>query len=325
VNYYPHHIGDFNSATRHLTRIERSIYRDMIEMYYDTEQPLPRDRAALCRKLMARSEEELTAVEQVLNEFFTDTDQGWFHDRCDAEILAYHKKLRDKSEAGKASAAARASKTGAPKAAPGNDLEQAQAAVQQVLDSCSTNQEPITNNHKPEEKQKAAAAAKAAPKFSALDDLVAKGVDLQTASDWLAVRKAKNLPPTKTALAGVYRELEKAGMPIPSGIQLCCERGWAGFNPKWLADTPAKSGGAAPWWSSDALILAKGAEMGMKPHNGEYMPSFKGRVQAAIDNGGKPPPPPRANITTFDDGEKDYKKPEGMPSLKSFVKPREAA
>src|ERR1044072_8065424 len=77
-------------------------------------------------------------------------------------------------------------------------------------------------------------AAPAAPKYSALDDLVARGVDLQTANDWLAVRKAKKSPPTKTALDGVFRELTKAGMEIPSGIQLCCERGWAGFNPEWI-------------------------------------------------------------------------------------------
>lgn len=104
---------------------------------------------------------------------------------------------------------------------------------------------------------------------------------------------------------------------------------WAATWRNWVRNekvkTPAKSGGSAPWWSSDALILAKGAEMGMKPHNGEYMPSFKGRVQAAIDNGGKPPPPPRSNITTFAADEKEYVKPSDVPPLKSFLKPREAA
>lgn len=146
MNYYPHHIGDFNSATRHLSRIERSIYRDMIEMYYDTEQALPLDRAALCRKLMARSDEESTAVEQVLNEFFTKTEQGWINGRCDKEIEAYHKKLKDKSAAGKASAEARA----ATKAAlePASNKESS-TGVQQVLTGCSTNQEPITNNQEP--------------------------------------------------------------------------------------------------------------------------------------------------------------------------------
>lgn len=80
-------------------------------------------------------------------------------------------------------------------------------------------------------------SAPAAPKYSALDDLVAHGVELQTAKDWLAVRKAKKSPPTKTAIDGVYREIAKAGMSVDSGIRLCCERGWAGFNPAWLTNT----------------------------------------------------------------------------------------
>ena len=39
MNYYQHHIGDFNNATRHLSLVERAIYRDLLDMYYDTEQP----------------------------------------------------------------------------------------------------------------------------------------------------------------------------------------------------------------------------------------------------------------------------------------------
>jgi uncharacterized protein YdaU (DUF1376 family) len=89
MKYYQHHIGDFDKATRHLTRLERSVYRDLIELYYDTEQPLTLDRAALCRKIIARSNEESTAVEQVLNEFFTETPTGWYHERCESEIEKY--------------------------------------------------------------------------------------------------------------------------------------------------------------------------------------------------------------------------------------------
>jgi len=86
VNYYPHHIGDFNNATRHLNRIERSVYRDLIELYYDTEQPLSLDLKSLCRKIIARSDEEVAAVQDVLNEFFEHTENGWAHGRCDEEI-----------------------------------------------------------------------------------------------------------------------------------------------------------------------------------------------------------------------------------------------
>ena len=76
MNYYPHHIGDFDKATRHLSRIERSVYRDMIEIYYDTESQLTLDIKSLCRIVLAKTNEELTAVEQVLNEFFNKTKNG---------------------------------------------------------------------------------------------------------------------------------------------------------------------------------------------------------------------------------------------------------
>ena len=107
MRHYPHHIGDFDKATRHLTRIERSVYRDLLDTYYDTERALTLDLPALCRKIVARSNEEATAVQQVLNEFFTETPTGWYHDRCEAEIAAYHANTSQKAMAGKASAAAR--------------------------------------------------------------------------------------------------------------------------------------------------------------------------------------------------------------------------
>lgn len=110
VNHYPHHIGDFDKSTRHLTRIERSIYRDLIEIYYDTEKQLQLDVDLLCRKIIAKSDEESKAVEQTLNEFFTRTATGWYHDRCDAEIQRYKANNSQKSQAGRASAEAREAK-----------------------------------------------------------------------------------------------------------------------------------------------------------------------------------------------------------------------
>lgn len=93
MNHYPHHIGDFNNGTRHLTRIERSIYRDLIELYYDTEAPLNGDVDALARRIIARSEEEKTALVAVLGEFFKLQDGVYRHSRCDDEIAAYQSRV----------------------------------------------------------------------------------------------------------------------------------------------------------------------------------------------------------------------------------------
>jgi len=99
MNHYPHHIGDFNNGTRHLTRIERSIYRDLIELYYDTEAPLNGDIEVLQRRIIARSEEEKAALVAVLGEFFTLQDGAYFHARCDEEVSRY-KALADRASKG---------------------------------------------------------------------------------------------------------------------------------------------------------------------------------------------------------------------------------
>jgi uncharacterized protein YdaU (DUF1376 family) len=77
MNHYPHHIGDFNNATRHLTRVERSLYRDLIDLYYHTEQALNSDMEKLARRVLVRSQEEREALDLVIEEFFVLRDDGW--------------------------------------------------------------------------------------------------------------------------------------------------------------------------------------------------------------------------------------------------------
>jgi uncharacterized protein YdaU (DUF1376 family) len=111
VNHYPHHIGDFDKATRHLSRLERSIYRDLIDLYYDTEKPLPLDIAMLARRIIAVTKEEITALEVVLAEFFINTPDGWRNKRCDKEIEEYHSNVEGARRAGVASGLARRAKS----------------------------------------------------------------------------------------------------------------------------------------------------------------------------------------------------------------------
>lgn len=149
LKHYPHHIGDFDKATRHLTRIERSVYRDLIELYYDTEQPLTLDLQALCRKVLARSNEESTAVEQTLNEFFTETPTGWYHDRCEAEIAAYRSNNSQKAQAGKASAEAKRLRKLQALNGAATPVQQPLNSVETAGNGASTNHQPSTINHQP--------------------------------------------------------------------------------------------------------------------------------------------------------------------------------
>lgn len=79
-----------------------------------------------------------------------------------------------------------------------------------------------------------------APKKSS-PDLLSK-IDPQIAADFMAIRKAKNLPLTKTALGGIEREAERIGYTLEQALRTCCERGWAGFKADWILREESQKG-----------------------------------------------------------------------------------
>ncbi len=151
MNHYPHHIGDFNSATRHLTFVERALYRELLDVYYDTERPLNADLARLARRVLAHTEAEREALQSVLEEFFVLQDDGWHNARCDREIAAYRQKQEQQSKAGKASAAKRKRKPAGQGGAgdqPGDGGGTGATPVQRPLNERTTNQNQNQNHVK---------------------------------------------------------------------------------------------------------------------------------------------------------------------------------
>ncbi len=73
-------------------------------------------------------------------------------------------------------------------------------------------------------------------KFDAVKFLIERSVDHQLAADFLAVRKAKRLPPTHTAFMALEREFRAAGLTFEAGIRLCAERCWGGFRATYVQE-----------------------------------------------------------------------------------------
>ncbi|GAB2704090.1 YdaU family protein [Comamonas sediminis] len=195
MNHYPHHIGDFRSATRHLTFVERALYRELLDLYYDTERPLNADLQKLARLVLAQGEEQCEALSGVLDEFFVLQDDGWHNDRCDAEIEAYRGKVQSASAAGKKSAEARRSKaserSGRSSArkdipssgggAPGGDGGVAQEHKQSSSDNATTVERPL-NDGATNQNQNQYVKETSSPKAQSADDDVPQHV-----GDWVAV------------------------------------------------------------------------------------------------------------------------------------------
>lgn len=80
-------------------------------------------------------------------------------------------------------------------------------------------------------------------------DLVKLGIDEQVANDFLAIRKAKRAPLTTTALDGIKREADKAGVTLSQALATCAVRGWQSFKAEWdgVAAAPAAPEPASPY------------------------------------------------------------------------------
>jgi len=97
MHYYQFHIGDYISHTIHLSSEEDLAYRRLLDMYYDTEQPIPNNIPLVSRRLRLGSD----VVQTVLDEFFVASDDGYKNLRADLEIREYHAFIEKQRSNGK--------------------------------------------------------------------------------------------------------------------------------------------------------------------------------------------------------------------------------
>lgn len=232
MNYYAFHLGDYSSATAHLTWDEDMAYRRLIDAYYQKEAPLPDDVRQVYRLARAQTDEQRQAIDTVLSEFFERTEEGFRHSRCDAEIQA----ISGKREKASQSAKARWSKAKAMPAQCEGNANASDNACERMENECERNAPNPNPNPNPNQDQKTTPQPEKEERSKTLKlaDLINLGVNEQHAKDWLAVRKQKKSPLTETAMAATKREADKAGLSIPEAIRIAAESGWAGFKAEWL-------------------------------------------------------------------------------------------
>lgn len=223
MNYFQHHIGDYRRDTAHLSLLEHGVYRQLMDMYYLSEQKIPEETEVVYRRLCARTDEEKKAVDTVLSEFFS-RDSGWRHTRCDKEISEYQGKAERARSNGKLGG--RPSKT--------KEVIDGNLSVTEL----KANHKPLTNNHKPLTKEKNIGTSATPP----VDFF--EGVDPQVAKDFTALRAKKKAPITATAMAEIGKQAAIAGLSLDGALRVCCARGWQGFKAEWVeADKPRAGAG----------------------------------------------------------------------------------
>jgi uncharacterized protein YdaU (DUF1376 family) len=213
--YYQFHIGDYRAATAHLSDIEDLAYRRLLDMYYDTEMPIPLDTHWVSRRLRI----EPQVLDVVLADFFTKTESGWTNDKCQKTIDAYHRQ----KTGGKKGADNRWAKRDKPHndGLPIGSLSHTDS---------QPNQTPIaTINHKPITNKKISPP---------------EGVPTDVWQDYVKLRQAKKAPITDTAIKQIETQASKVGFTLTEAIQECLNRGWTGFKGDWV--TPKKVNSYSP-------------------------------------------------------------------------------
>jgi len=213
----------FRKKTRGWTIIQRGIYRELIDEYMLTREPLPDDDNALAEIARVPIEIWLENKSVILAKF-DHADQKFSHEHCDEELEVQDKRSKTRTKASKKAAATRWKHKKKPimpnecesdaKAMPKNATGQDRTVTRQDI------------NIKKNTKKSSAGRPEEIPK--------------QLWDDFQAVRKAKSLPLTPTALDGIRREAEKIGYSLQQAITTSCENGWAGFKAEWIQNTQPK-------------------------------------------------------------------------------------
>ena len=222
LNYYPFHVGDYAAHTAHLEPMEDLAYRRLLDQYYLRESALPADIQVTAKLVRMRS--FAADVEAVLNEFFTLTDSGWMHNRCEAEIERMQDKQTKARASAQASVNARKAKSLNVRSTDANESDNERSTVAQEkqadveLPTPTPTPTPVSVNTK-------------APAVAAPD-----GVDLSVWTDFVQLRKDRKAKLTQTALDGISAEAAKAGWQLEAVLRECVSRGWTGFKAVWVAD-----------------------------------------------------------------------------------------
>jgi uncharacterized protein YdaU (DUF1376 family) len=131
MHFYKFHIGDYLSATSFLTNDEDLAYRRLLDLYYDTESPIPNDIPWVSRRLRLDNH----TVENVLKDFFTLCEDGYRNARADAEIQEYKAYISRQATNGKLG---------------GRPKKSQRKPTANPVESQTKAKKSLTTNHKPE-------------------------------------------------------------------------------------------------------------------------------------------------------------------------------
>jgi uncharacterized protein YdaU (DUF1376 family) len=204
MHYYKFNIGDYARSTRHLSNEEDLAFRRLLDMYYETESPIPVETQWVARRIRVDAD----VIEVLLNDMFIRSENGWRHPRCDAEIDEYHRQAERNRQNGKRGGRPKT----AVKQASENPVGSHSVSSGEPVVTLTTNHKPLTINHKP-------IIIREIPDWFPMDAW----------QGWVEMRKKRKRPLTERAQARAINKLEalhSAGHDIGELLDRSTINGW---------------------------------------------------------------------------------------------------
>ena len=324
MNYYEHHIRDYDAATSHLTWDEDLAYSRLIRWYYRKEQPIPADLKEACRQVRAATKIQRDAVQSVLNEFFVLREDGWHNETCDEAINRF-KEGEPEREVKKANEENRLRRhrderarlfkiiTDAGEHAHWNTGMETLREIAERIQNATPATAPATLFDKPETLPATAPATPAtatqSPDTNHQPPVVNKPISVVALTE--DQPPPADPPPDHTTRGELCKKLRTLCVDAAPHLQAWGElsafsddeilavaeiakakkpneRIHLNYLVPILKDRATVKPTAKrepPWWSSNDLMLAKGVEVGLSPRPGEDWPQFRGRINEKLSQG----------------------------------------
>jgi uncharacterized protein YdaU (DUF1376 family) len=231
-SWLPLYVADYRADTTRLSTEQHGAYLLLIMDYWRNGSP-PNDDRVLAQ-ITGLPLSRWKAHRSVIQPYFAIEGGKWRHGRIEKELTKARNNNLQKSEAGKASAAKRWGNGN------GNDEITDVTTDATTADVTATQRQ---NAPSPSPTQSSLPAPSPSPPPAPITRARKRAairpdsVSEKVWNDFNEIRKAKRAPLTDTALEGIEREAEKAGMTLQSALETACARGWQGFEAAWLSGT----------------------------------------------------------------------------------------
>lgn len=148
MHYYKRNIGDYHKKAGRLSMVEHGAYTLLIDACYDRER-FPTRHDAI-DWLWARTEEEVAAIDFVLDKFFSLQEDGtYIQSRIQEDLAAYHAMAQTNQRIAKEREAKRREASNKKKGKSTGNKGVARSVDEscESVDEAPPNQEPRTKNH----------------------------------------------------------------------------------------------------------------------------------------------------------------------------------